>query len=55
MLVAVTGMPAERWLERAQEAGFDHYFVTATEPSKRIRLLRGCASRLGPTDSSHRA
>jgi hypothetical protein len=39
-------MSAEPWQQRAQEAGFDHYFVKPAEPGELMRLLRACAEGL---------
>lgn len=47
VLVAVTGMSAEPWQQRAQEVGFHHYFLKPTEPGELMRLLRACAEGFG--------
>jgi CheY-like chemotaxis protein len=46
VLVALTGLPAEMCRGRAQEAGFDHFFVKPAEPNEMLRLLHAYADSL---------
>lgn len=46
LLVAVTGMSAGGYRERAAAAGFDHYWLKPVEPAVLARLLRERAGRL---------